>query len=467
MSMYTAVSALKTQQTKLDVVGNNLANVNTVGYKAQTVSFSDLLSQTISSATAANGAANKGGTNAQQVGLGVGLAAITTNMETGSTQATGVTTDLSIGGSGFFIVEGETSGSYLYTRAGNFGVDSSGNLNVNGYKVCGWEEYTTNADGTISYDTQQAVSGLNLFTSEDGSNKKVIAPQQTTEVELTGDLNSSATAYGTDLLTIATDHTADKSTSMNVYDSLGNKYSVTVDFTKCSTGTVYDSTGTAVSVTTVYWEASDSSDNITTSGSGYLAYDTSGNILSGNYFTDAAMTTAVSPAFSSSQSITIAPDTTSTTAPNIATFSIDVSMVGVTDHGSSSSTVTSSSDGYAAGDLSGFTISSDGIITGSYSNGQTQPLGQIALAVFTNPAGLDKVGSNFYEETVNSGAYTAGLIAGTGGSGELSSGTLEMSNVDLSSQFSEMMIAERAYQASSKLITVYDEMMQTVINAAG
>jgi len=466
MSMYTAVSALKAQQTKLDVVGNNLANVNTVGYKGQTVSFSDLLSQTISSATAANGAANKGGTNAQQVGLGVGLAAVTTNMETGSTQATGVTTDLSIGGSGFFIVEGETSGTYLYTRAGNFGVDASGNLNVNGYKVCGWEDYTTNADGTISYDTQQAVSGLNLFTGEDGSNKKVIAPQQTTEVALTGDLNSSATAYGTDLLTIAADHTADKSTSMNVYDSLGNKYSVTVDFTKCSTGTVYDSTGTAVNVTTVYWEASDSSDNITTTGSGYLAYDTSGNILSGDYYTDAAMTTAVSPAFSSNQSITIAP-AASATAPNIATFSIDVSMVGVTDHGSSSSTVTSSSDGYAAGDLSGFSISSDGIITGTYSNGQTQPLGQIALAVFTNPAGLDKVGSNFYAETVNSGAYTAGLIAGTGGSGELSSGTLEMSNVDLSAQFSEMMIAQRAYQASSKLITVYDEMMQTVINAAG
>ena len=466
MSMYTAVSALKAQQTKLDVVGNNLANVNTVGYKAQTVSFSDLLSQTISSATAASGATNKGGTNSQQVGLGVGLAAVTTNMETGSTQATGVTTDLSISGSGFFIVEGETSGTYLYTRAGNFGVDSSGNLNVNGYKVCGWEDYTTNADGTISYDTQQAVSGLNLFTGEDGSNKKVIAPQQTTEVTLTGDLNSSATAYGTGLLTIATDHTADKSTSMNVYDSLGNKYSVTVDFTKCSTGTVYDSTGAAVSVTTVYWEASDSSDNITTTGSGYLAYDTSGNILSGDYYTDAAMTTAVSPAFSSSQSITIAPATTST-APNIAAFSIDVSMVGVTDHGSSSSTVTSSSDGYAAGDLSGFTISSDGIITGTYSNGQTQSLGQIALAVFTNPAGLDKVGSNFYSETVNSGAYTAGVIAGTGGSGELSSGTLETSNVDLSAQFSEMMIAQRAYQASSKLITVYDEMMQTVINAAG
>ena len=466
MSMYTAVSALKAQQTKLDVVGNNLANVNTVGYKGQTVSFSDLLSQTISSATAANGAANKGGTNAQQVGLGVGLAAVTTNMETGSTQATGVTTDLSIGGSGFFIVEGETSGTYLYTRAGNFGVDASGNLNVNGYKVCGWEDYTTNADGTISYDTQQAVSGLNLFTGEDGSNKKVIAPQQTTEVALTGDLNSSATAYGTDLLTIAADHTADKSTSMNVYDSLGNKYSVTVDFTKCSTGTVYDSTGTAVNVTTVYWEASDSSDNITTTGSGYLAYDTSGNILSGNYYTDAAMTTAVSPAFSSNQSITIAP-AASATAPNIATFSVSLDMKGVTDHGTSSSTVTSSSDGYAAGDLSGFTISSDGIITGTYNNGQTQPLGQIALAVFTNPAGLDKVGSNFYAETVNSGAYTAGLIAGTGGSGELSSGTLEMSNVDLSAQFSEMMIAQRAYQASSKLITVYDEMMQTVINAAG
>ena len=471
MSMYTAVSALKAQQTKLDVVGNNIANVNTIGYKGQNVSFSDLLSQTLSNSASANSASNRGGVNAQQVGLGVGLASVTTNMSTGSTEATGTASDLSISGSGFFIVEGAGSGTYQFTRAGNFGVDSSGNLVVDGSKVCGWEDYTKNSDGTYSFNTQGAVKALNLFTAADGTNKKIIKPQQTSYETLTGNLDPSATAQGTAVTTIGTVPTSpDSTTDMTVYDVLGNKYDVSLNISKCATGTVYDSSGNAIKVTTEYWDVS-TSDSIITAAhstgktvtdSGYLAYDTNGKLLTGTYYLTVGGTAVE---FSDSSSMTISPSSTSL---NINSFDVKLNFKGISGYTNSSgyTVKASDSDGYASGDLEDFTISSDGIITGTYTNGQTQPLGQIGLAVFDNPEGLDKSGGNFYKVSSNSGRFTGGVIAGSGGSGELNSGTLEMSNVDLSAQFSEMMIAQRAYQASSKLISATDEMMKTVINMA-
>ena len=464
MSMYTALSALTSQQTKLDVIGNNIANVSTVAYKSQSVTFSDLLSQTISSATTANTTTNTGGTNAQQVGLGVSVATVTTDVTVGSSESTGVGTDVSIDGSGYFILEGSTADTYYFSRAGNFGVDSDGNLVVNGYKVCGWEP---DANGEI--DTQTSVGALNLYTADDGTSKKTISPEATTYATLTGNLNPSSTAQGTALETI--DATAitdsDASSTITVYDSLGNDYDAAVDFTKCYTGTVYDAAGNAVSVTTVYWEASDSETDVNVSGSGYLAYDTSGNLLTGTYYTDAAATTEIS--FTASGDITLAADTTSSSASNIASSTITLNMSGISAGTSSDgyTVAVSDSDGYAAGTLEEFTISSDGVITGTYTNGQTSVIGQIALAVFDNAAGLSKVGSNVYQVTANSGEFTGGVVAGESGSGSLNSGTLEASNVDLSEQFAGMMVAERAYQAASKLITVTDEMMQTVINLVG
>jgi len=461
MSMYTALSALTSQQTKLDVIGNNIANVSTVAYKGQSVNFSDLLSQTLSGATAANATTNTGGTNAQQVGLGVSLASVTTDVSVGSTESTGVGTDVSIDGSGHFILEGSTADTFLFSRAGNFGVDSDGNLVMDGYKVCGWEPDTT---GTI--DTQTAVSGLNLYTADDGTSKQTMSPEATTYATLSGNLNPSTTAQGTALTTIVASGitTPDKSTTITAYDTLGNDYDVTVEFTKCYTGTVYDASGTAISVTTVYWEASDSETNINASGSGFLAYDTSGKLLSeGPYYSDAAHTVPVN--FSTTANVTITP-TTASTAPNIATSTFALTMSGISAGTSSDgySVAVKDSDGYAAGTLEEFTISEDGTITGTYTNGEDQVLGQIALAVFDNAAGLDKVGSNVYRVSANSGEFTGGVVAGSSGSGGLNSGTLEASNVDLSEQFAGMMVAERAYQAASKLITVTDEMAQTVIN---
>jgi len=461
MSMYTALSALTSQQTKLDVIGNNIANVSTVAYKSQSVNFSDLLSQTLSGATAANAATNTGGTNSQQVGLGVSLASVTTDVTVGSTEATGVGTDVSIDGNGYYILEGSTADTFYFSRAGNFGVDSDGNLVMDGYKVCGWEPDTS---GIIN--TQTAVSGLNLYTADDGTSKQTMAPEATTYATLSGNLNPSTTAQGTALTTIAASGitTPDQSTTITAYDTLGNDYDVTVEFTKCYTGTVYDASGAAISVTTVYWEASDSETNINASGSGFLAYDTNGKLLTaGPYYSDSGLTTAVN--FSTTANVTITP-TTASTAPNIATSTFALTMSGISAGTSSDgySVAVKDSDGYAAGTLEEFTISEDGTITGTYTNGEDQVLGQIALAVFENAAGLDKVGSNVYQVSANSGAFTGGVVAGSSGSGGLNSGTLEASNVDLSEQFAGMMVAERAYQAASKLITVTDEMAQTVIN---
>ena len=602
MSVYAALTALNAQQTKLDVIGNNLANVSTVAYKSQSVSFSDLLSQTLSSSSAASKSSNTGGTNAQQVGLGVSVSAITTDVTNGSISSTGVDTDVAINGSGYFVVEGDTEGSYNFTRAGNFGVDADGNLTVNGYKVCGWEP-----DENMEIDTEDAVGAINLFYNDDGTSKQVIAPEKTTTATMEGTLDSTAEAAGgsvfyigsateklalsgklsstgiaaditqtittyddvgatstatlsltggaiasgsytktggTDSVTLnvvtwsdgttlafdadgnivtgeytstATGATAatfsssgtlttasgvtvavdysdlklsatatanavtatadggidadmdtDATATISVYDALGNEYDVGVAFTKCYTATVYDENGTATDVTTVYWEASDSSDNINASGSGYLAFDEKGKLLTGTYYSADPTVTGTTPetyTFNSASDIAIAANTdgSGNKLVNIDDFTVSMDIAAVSLYTDGSIAV-DSSDGYASGTLTGYSISSDGTITGVYSNNQSQVLAQIGLATFDNPAGLDKVGTSLYAASANSGSFAGAVVAGSEGTGTLTSGALESSNVDLSAQFAEMMVAERAYQAASKLITVTDDMMQTVIN---
>lgn len=450
MSMYSGVSGLRAQQSKLDVIGNNIANVNTTGYKQQTVSFSDLLSQTLSGATAASTTTNRGGTNPKQIGLGVSVGSIDTIMTTGSTQSTGNSTDVSIGGSGFFIVQGGTTGDYQFTRAGNFGVDESGNLTVGGMTVCGWQDYggVAQADGTYEYDTQKEVEPINLFSDSYNGNKKVIAPQATTAATLSGNLDPSSTAQGTALDSIGTDYTSDATSTMTVYDAQGNSYDVQVKFSKC----YVDTTDADNPVTSWYWETDSTSSNLTASGSGYITFDADGKII-----------TTDSTNHNTNPNITLTPtgDTASATA-----FDVSLDLTGISTYTSTSTSGVSVSqiDGYESGELQDFTIGSDGLLTGVYSNGQTQPLGMTALATFANSAGLEKIGTNLYITTANSGDFTGGVEAGTAGTGTLSSGTLEMSNVDLAQQFSEMMITQRAYQANSKIISTSDEMLETLVN---
>ena len=417
MSMYSAVSGLKSQQTKLNVIGNNVANVNTLGYKSQSVGFSDLLSQTISAAGAATG--QTGGTNSKQIGLGSQVSSITKNMGTGSSQYTGNDTDAALSGDGFFVVQGGGTGKYQFTRAGNFGVDLDGNLVVNGLKVCGWE-YDKVAE---KFDTQKTVAPINLFTGAGGVNKKVLAPEQTTSVSLSGNLSSSAAISAT---------AVDSSSTMTVYDALGTSYDVKVEYKRTSD---------------TEWTATFSGDCLSVPVDQTIEFDANGKLISP---TDGKFDLSIDQPTS--------PATSFDVAMNLSGISMYTSSTG------KSSVAVSDQDGYASGTLQDFSIGADGVITGAYSNGQKQALGMLGLAVFSNPSGLDKIGENLYATTVNSGNFSGAVAAGTGGSGKLTTGALEMSNVDLANEFSEMMITQRAYQANSKIITTSDTLLETLIN---
>jgi flagellar hook protein FlgE len=538
-ALSSAVSGLKSQQTALDVIANNISNVNTTAYKSQTVTFSDLLSQTISSATSST--ATTGGTNPVQLGLGVSVASTSTDMSVGSTETTSSSLDVALSGAGFFIVQGGGVGEYQFTRAGNLSIDADGNLNVDGNIVCGWEKYTLDADGNKVYTTDGDVEGINIYSDDYSGNKKIMAAEASTSADFTGSLDSGATvaAGATGLTSIGdtTDLDFDSTSEITVYDAQGNSYDVTVSWKKCAV-----ENGT----TSWYWEAA-STDATISPASGYVAFDSKGNMVTsatalsaavddtaantagytysdvsigtgvtaGDYTVTVAASTTTSGSyditlsdgtntysatstdgsatfttssgtitlaaptslaagtttftvssntytFDSTPTLTVTPPTTAgTAAVNVALDFADITTTSTDDSG-----VTGSADGYESGTLQSLTISSDGTISGIYSNGKTQSIAQIALAVFDNPEGLTKLGGNLYTTSSNSGNYTT-VVAGKGGSGTMTSYTLEMSNVDLASQFSSMMISQRAYQANSKVISTADEMLQSLINMVG
>lgn len=559
-SMYTGVSGLKAQQTRLDVIGNNIANVNTLGYKSQRVTFGDMFSRMLRAASAPSASSGLGGTNPMQVGYGVNVNSIDTDMSTGATQSTGNDTDASIGGDGFFIVKDGNSDEYKFTRAGNFSVDKDGNLTVNGMKVCGWEQYTKDKDGKISYNTQAALQPINLFDDGVNGNKKIMPPKASTSGTLSGNLDPTKTDHGTGLNKIGTiPSKPDSDTTLTVYDDQGNSYDIDVKMSKCytdastsgtATGSVVldkngytvkagtndqlnisvdggtaamitippgtysspssfvDAVNTAINNSTdlagkvkaqltadgklsfVSASAGDNSGVTVTDGKdagGLAAYmgtvsNTAGVTHSGNtsWFWQAVPSadgTTVTPSsgyieFDNTGKLITNDAANFNTTPTLTlntkgagSISIKMDMSGISTYkDSDGNKVSASTDGYAAGTLSNFSLSSDGTVMGAYTNGQKQPLGMIALAQFTNPAGLAKVGDNLYETTANSGDFTGGVAAGSNGTGALIDGTLEGSNVDLAEQFSDMMVTSRAYQANSKVITTSDSMMETAIN---
>ena len=248
-------------------------------------------------------------------------------------------------------------------------------------------------------------------------NKQVLSPEATTAAKLSGNLDTSTTAA---------------TTTLTMYDSLGTAHEVKVAFEKTGTSNVWT------------WKASSTDTSISVLGSGTLTFNADGTVASGGSGNIGVLTTNGS---------------------NPINAAIDFSGIAqiATSKGTSSVTV-ASIDGYTGGTLQDFSIGTDGIIMGSYSNGQKQPLGELGLAVFTNPQGLEKIGDNLYVTTVNSGSYTGAVEVGSNGAGGLTTGALEMSNVDLASEFSEMMITQRAYQANSKIITTSDTLLETLIN---
>jgi flagellar hook protein FlgE len=416
-SMFSGVSGLRSHQTMMDVIGNNIANVNTVGYKSGSVVFQDLLSQTIRGAGVPGQALDgAGGTNPAQVGLGVTIAGISNNYTQGASQLTGRATDLSIQGDGLFVVR--NGGQQLYTRAGSLNFDALGRLTTaDGSVLQGW---TADAGGAINANA--AVGDLSMPLGQ------TTAPTVTGNIRLGGNLPADA-AVGTQIVT-----------SLTVYDVQGTPIDTKFTFDKTAADT-WTVTATMPDATT---------QAPVTVGTANLDWDSS----------------ATPPAFNPAPSLTLSP-TAATGAWGTNTIAVDFGATGdaqaLRQFAGQSSVAALSQDGSALGTLQSFSIGQDGIVTGVFSNGRTRPIGQIALAGFANASGLEKTGSSLYRASVNSGLPQIGQ-AGSGGRGTLSGSTLEMSNVDLAQEFTNLIIAQRGFQANSRVITASDELLQDLVN---
>ena len=410
-SLFAGVSGLRNHQTRMDVIGNNIANVNTVGFKAGRVNFQDVLSQTLQGAAGASG--NRGGTNPMQVGLGMGLASIDTIFTDGSFQPTGKQTDLSIKGQGFFILS--DGANQVYTRAGSFDFDTAGNFLVpgTGYKVMGWmaNNGTINTSGTIT--PLQVPVGTSM------------PAKATDNIDFANNL--SAEALTTDSFPA----------SITVYDGQGTAHKVSGTFNKTATPNQWTFTLPATGVTGATVPAT----TVT------LNFDPA----TGAFINPSA------PALYAPPTVLITP----TTGANPFTVKLDFSDL--TQNGSATTVTALNQNGYTAGTLESTSIDPSGVIYGRFTNGQSQQMAQLALSTFNNPAGLTKVGDSLYIKSNNSGEAQIGTT-GTGGRGTFNPGTLEMANVDLAQEFSNMIITQRGFQANSKIISVTDEMLQELAN---
>lgn len=449
-SMFSGISGLKIHQTKMDVIGNNIANVNTTGFKAGRVTFNEVFSQTLQGASGASEQTGRGGRNPMQVGLGANISSIDTLMTIGAAQRTDNPFDLMIEGDGFFVV-GDESGTY-YTRAGVFRKDDDGNLVIpNGMKVKGWQA----ADNGTRIQ-RGAVDDLKLDKPEN----LTADPEATTSLRIQGNLN----------IADGGNYTSDPkekgvSIQLKFYDSIGNLYSANLDLTYDSTVpdwkmdipdtlTLTDSNGKQYTLTDVGAEE----DSIV------VNFDSDGNLdkttSTGNGLFTISKGGAANAEFKLTEDLDAAdPKINSTLGP------LTVDFTGLTQYNQKTNIDPLMGDasglgaGREPGVLTGYDIGADGIINAQYSNGQQKMLGQVVIANFRNPAGLQKAGNNLFTTTPNSGDFD-----GIGEEPNLQGGVLEMSNVDLAKEFTEMITTQRGFQANSRIITSSDEMLQELVN---
>ena len=562
-SLYSGVAGLKTHQTRMDVIGNNIANVNTTAYKSSSMTFSELMSQTTQKASGANATTGVGGTNAKQIGLGVKAGAINTAITTqGSAQSTGNPFDIMITGDNFFVVSNGSEN--FFTRDGSFYVDGAGNLAMTstGYNVMGW-----GVDETTGNIKQDTVTALRIMSAAN----MTYPPEATTKANISGILDENdkdvTSANG-------------KTVNLNFFDARG--YSYTAKFTFKQSGgdktneysmelnKILDSTGAEIDIsklefgnrsqqkmetkvtlnTDAYkWDGKVLKTKDGTTDVANLAdiFNTDGSLITpaddaaaqkqqealdaiakaygyegstdeflNLYITStvdkdkqltiqnllgnmmAGKTTDVLPADGSAitmegryfegTTVVFNKDTGklesvggSTTNLNVnAAFSalggnfsdviIDLSECTNYDNKGTSTIGATSGDldglgtGRRLGDMIGVFIQKDGMIYASYDNGMTKLLGQIATAAFANASGLEKEGDNLYSATLNSGEFDGIGVDITAGGGYMSPGQLEMSNVDLSSEFTEMITTQRGFQANSRIITVSDTLLEELTN---
>lgn len=455
-SLFSGVTGLKTHQTKMDVIGNNIANVNTVGFKSSSVTFSELMYQTTQNASGANPTTGRAGVNAKQIGLGVTNGAINTNITTsGASQTTGNPFDIQITGDSFFIVS-DGSSNY-FTRAGAFYVDGAGNLAMtsNGFTVMGWYE-DPDAEGYIKQDT---VKALKVMTPEN----MVSNPEATTKAYMTGIVDKNTKALTT----------SGQVVNLSFYDNLG--YSYVGKFLIKNTATdgvytlrldnvIYESAdGTPLSITDPPYSGTLPTINTGAGDSQEICIKY--NVGTGKFegFSDTETGTFSATPF------TI--DFSGSGLPNFANVEVDISTTtmydnnGISTVNAKAGNVEGQSAGRKVGAMSGVAIQTDGKIFASYDNGTTKLLGQIAVASFSNASGLEKVGENLYQTTQNSGEFNGiGIDVTSDGIGKMQTGVLEMSNVDLSAEFTEMITTQRGFQANSRIITVSDSLLEELTN---
>ena len=479
-SLYSGVSGLKNHQTRMDVVGNNISNVNTTGFKSSRVTFSDTLSQTLSGASAPTD--NRGGTNPKQIGLGSATSSIDTLFTDSSVQSTGVNTDLCLSGNGLFVVK-DGNLSY-YTRNGNFKFDKQGYyVNSDGLKVQGWSATTPgdaiNTNGQPSEicipagktmaasATKVATFSKNLDAAEpriksmsvtyvDGTTADVPA-KTTNAVEVGKNFDAGAGAKQVASITLRMtdgttttetsgafklDNSKPKTTIATIYDSLGNAHNVTIYMTKTDVSskngnkwtisldpagtnkqTITESDGTTTTVNMTDLE---------------LQFDVNGGLKTGSGTATLTLTNGAGD-----------------------NQSVNLTFDDVTQY-AGSSTAFANTDGNAAGTLKSVSIDSSGVITGTYTNGLNVQEAQVAIAQFNNASGLTKTGNSLYTESNNSGTPNIGTVNDLGCT--VTPSSLEMSNVDMASELTDMIVTQRGYQSNSKIITVSDELLETLIN---
>jgi flagellar hook protein FlgE len=428
-SLIAAVSGIESNQTYLNVVGNNVANANTTGFKAQDAQFTDLLSEQLAGASAPT--SNTAGLNPFAIGSGTRIGSITTNQSQGAILQTNQPTDVAIQGSGFLIAQ--QNGQTFYTRDGNLTLDANGDIaTANGGLVQGWM-----ASSTGVLNTNAPVTNLSIPTGQ------TMPAQATAGLTLGGNLP----AWG------GTGTPPSIGSTINAYDSIGDSIPVTLTFTavagSANTWTVQGSAITPGGSTTLWGTAPT------------ITFDPS----TGQVKTITGSTTNPD----GSLSLPVGTMPTGAAFPAGDTWKINFPAPGtpaaVTQFSGSTTMSITSQDGFPSGTLSSFSIGGDGTISGSFTNGKTLPIGRLALATFSNPDGLSDDGNLMYSATANSGQPNVGT-PDSGGRGTLIGGALEASNVDLATQLTDLIVAQEAYQANTKVISTTSANLQALTQMA-
>ena len=457
-SLYSGVSGLQNHQTRMDVIGNNISNVNTIGFKRGRVNFQDMISQQMQGA--AKPTDELGGVNPKEVGLGMTVAAIDNIFNQGNLQSTGVSTDIAIQGNGFFIMKsGEES---FYTRAGAFSLDTNGTLvnPANGMRVQGWMAEEVNGQMLVS--TAATPTDLTIPVGAKDPAK------ETQNVKFACNLNKTTP----EILEGASDDDIKNGTwrtEQEIYDSFGNKHLLSVSFQRVPgvpnrwRATVNvdednaDFTGTRIGL-----NSTDGQENwfeVQFDNMGALQSVTDSSGAESNDFGEITLQTSFTVPESNDDDVNV---------PHRQQFSINLGTIGsfentITQSASKSTTKAFYQDGYTLGYLDTFKIDSSGVITGVYSNGTNRTIGQIALATFANDRGLEKAGDSTFVESNNSGMARINE-SGVAGKGTLMAGALEMSNVDLSEQMTDMIVTQRGFQSNAKTIQTADTLLETVLS---